>query len=320
MPETMWQSVRVAPRTSRLEERPLPEVGPEDVLVRVKLCGVCASEVHPWLHADAAQEFGHEVVGEVVRVGDEVERLEPPMRVTGLIRRGFAEYAAAPARRVVLVPESLSNEAALGEPLSCVISGIRRTAIDLGDTVAVVGLGFMGLLTLQAARLKGPAELIATDTREEARQRALGYGADKVLEPSKIPASLLLDAWEDIPKGHGVDVAIEAAGNAHALALAGRMAKEHGVLSIVGYHQGQPVPIDMELWNWKALTVLNAHERREAYQMDCMRRGLRLVEAGKLRLAPLVTHTFSLAQVDDAYTAILEKPADFVKGVVRMSD
>ena len=197
-------------------------------------------------------------------IGDGVAGLEPQTRVTGLIHQGFAEYAVAPARRVVPVPESLPDEAALGEPLSCVISGMRRTAIDLGDTVAVVGLGFMGLLTLQTARLKGPAELIAIDTREVARQRALDYGADRILQPSDLPPSLILDAWEDMPKGHGVDVAIEAAGNAHALALAGRMVKEHGVLSIVGYHQGQPVPVDMELWNWKALTVLNAHERREA--------------------------------------------------------
>ena len=319
-PKTMWQSVRVAPRTSRLEKRALPKPGPSEVLIHVRVCGVCASELHPWLSADGPQEFGHEVVGEVVEVGAEVTGLEPPMRVTGLIHKGFAEYALAPAEHVIPVPESLSDRAALGEPLSCVISGMRRTAIDLGDKVAVIGLGYMGLLTLQAARLKGPAELFAIDTREVSRQRALEYGADGVLEPTEIPASLILDAWGDIPKGYGLDVAIEAAGNAHALALAGRMVKEHGILSIVGYHQGEPVPIDMELWNWKALSVLNAHERRHDYQMDCMARGLRLVEAAKIDTASLVTHSYSLEDVDDAYAALLDKPDDFVKSVITISD
>ena len=316
----MWQSVKIAPKTSRLEKRPLPNIGPKDVLIRVKLCGVCASELYPWLSEEGPKEFGHEVVGEVVRVGTEVENLEPQMRVTGLIHKGFADYAAAPANYVTPVPESLSDEAALGEPLSCVISGMRRTAIDMGDRVAVIGLGYMGLLTLQAARLKGPAKLLAIDTREVSRQRALNYGADGVLEPTQIPSTLLLDAWEDIPKGYGLDVAIEAAGNAHALALAGRMVKEHGILSIVGYHQGKPVPIDVELWNWKALSVLNAHERRHNYQMDCMTRGLRLVEAGKLDTSSLVTQSFALEAVDDAYTTLLDKPDDYIKSVIKVSD
>lgn len=320
MSNTMWQSVKIAPRTSRLEKRPLPDIGPKEVLIRVKLCGVCASELHPWLSEEGPKEFGHEVVGEIIEIGAEVENLEPQMRVTGLIHKGFAQYAVAPASHVIPVPQTLSDEAALGEPLSCVMSGMRRTAIDLGDRVAVIGLGYMGILTLQAARLKGPAELLAIDTREVSRQRALSYGADGVLEPAQIPSPLLLDAWEDIPKGYGLDVAIEAAGNAHALALAGRMVKEHGILSIVGYHQGKPVPIDMELWNWKALSVLNAHERRHHYQMDCMARGLRLVEAGKIDTASLVTHTFTLEDVDDAYSALLDKPDDYIKSVINVSD
>ena len=320
MSKTMWQSVLTAPKTSRLEQRPVPAPKGNEVRIKVKLCGVCASELHPWLSATAPQEFGHEVVGEVVEVGTEVVGLEPQMRVTGLIHKGFADYAIAPASHVIPIPESLSDEAALGEPLSCVMSGMRRTTIDLGDKVAVIGLGYMGLLTLQVAHLKGPAELLAIDTREVSRRRALQYGADGVLEPSQIPSSLLLDTWEGIPKGYGIDVAIEAAGNSHALALAGRMVKEHGILSIVGYHQGKPVPIDMELWNWKALNVLNAHERRHDYQMDCMARGLRLVEAGKLNTASLVTHRFSLEDVDDAYSALLDKPDGFIKSIIKVSD
>jgi threonine dehydrogenase-like Zn-dependent dehydrogenase len=242
------------------------------------------------------------------------------MRVTGLIHKGFAEYTIAPETHLVPVPEGLPDEAALGEPLSCVISGMRRTPIELGDCVAVVGVGFMGLLSLQAANLKGPAQLIAVDTRPDALKQTLNYGATRILSPEDISPPLCLDTWDGIAKNYGVDVAIEAAGNPHALTLAGRMVKAHGTLAIVGFHQGGVVPIDMELWNWKALSIINAHERRHAYQMDCMARGLRLVEAGKLHLAPLVTHRFPLDKVDTAFNTLMSKPADFVKAIIRVSD
>ncbi|MEM7734540.1 MAG: zinc-binding dehydrogenase [Deinococcota bacterium] len=320
LPQTTWQSIRVAPKTSRLEQRPLPQLGANDVLIRVRVCGVCASEVYPWVHAPDPKAFGHEVVGEVVAVGSEVVGFEPPMRVTGLVFNGFAEYTVAPATHLTPVPESLSDEAALGEPLSCVISGMRNTGIELGDQIALVGAGFMGLLTLQAANLKGPGEVIAIDNRPEALERALTYGATQLLAPADVAAPLCLDAWEDVPLGYGLNVVIEAAGNPHALALAGRMVQAHGILAIVGFHQGEPVPIDMEMWNWKAIRVVNAHERRHDYQMDCMARGLRLVEVGKLQLASLITHSFSLEEVDAAFNTLLNKPADFIKAIIKVSD
>ncbi len=74
----------------------------------------------------------------------------------------------------------------------------------------------------------------------------------------------------------------------------------------------------MELWNWKALEVLNAHERRAAYQMDCMRRGLELVERGRIDIASLVTHRFPLDAVDRGFQALFEKPAGFIKSVIVM--
>lgn len=319
MPNEMWQSILIAPKTSELQKRPIPEVKEEELLIKVKLCGVCASELKPWQLANAETEFGHEVVGEVVALGKDVKTYEVGMRVTGLIYKGFAEYTVAHQSMLTVVPEGLSDEAALGEPVSCVMSGMRRTDIDLGDRVAIIGLGYMGLLALQAALLKGSSEVIAIDTREESRQRALAYGADKVLAPDEVDAELLLERWQDIPQKRGLEVVIEAAGNEKALELAGKMVKEHGVLSIVGFHQNNSLAVDMEMWNWKALNVLNAHERRSDYQMDSMCRGLKLIEAGKIKLDPWVSHSFSLNEVDQAYSAILDKPDGFVKGAVRVS-
>jgi threonine dehydrogenase-like Zn-dependent dehydrogenase len=314
----MKQSVLKQPRSSEVQERPLPPVGAEDVLVRVAACGVCASELHGWAGDSQAypREYGHEVAGVVVEVGSEVTAFAPGMAVTGLFMKGYAEYARVHQRLVAPVPEGVPVEQALGEPLACVLSGARRTRVELGDTVAVVGLGFMGLLTLQAIRLRGPARLIAIDPRPEARQMARQLGADEVLAPGEVPVQLTLTQWKQLGKGHGVDVAIEASGTQAGLTLAGEMVHEHGCLSLVGWHQGGPRLVDMELWNWKALDVLNAHERRQEYLMDCMRRGLALMAAGKLDMGSLISHRFPIEGVDEAFGALQAKPPGFLKAVV----
>jgi threonine dehydrogenase-like Zn-dependent dehydrogenase len=315
----MKQAILYEPQHSRLEERSMPAVGPRDVLVRVRACGVCASELHGW-RGDAGpypKEFGHEVAGEVVAVGAEVESVRPGMRVTGLFQKGFAEYARTTDAMVTPIPENVGYAEVLGEPISCVISAARRTRVEHGDTVAIVGLGFMGLLMLQAIRLKGPARIIAIDVRPEVLEMARRYGADETMTPDQVPDNYKLTSWSNLGKT-GVDTAIEASGTQAGLTLAGQMVHEHGMLSILGYHQGGPRQVDMELWNWKALDVLNAHERRAAYQMDCMRRGLALLAAGRLDTASLVTHRMGLDRVDEAFNILNTKVPGFIKAVVTM--
>jgi threonine dehydrogenase-like Zn-dependent dehydrogenase len=173
---------------------------------------------------------------------------------------------------------------------------------------------------LQAVRLRGPACIIGLDVREEALALARRLGANKVLTPEQVPDSLKLTSWGQLGGDYGVDVAIEASGTQAGLALAGQMVHEHGVLSILGYHQGGPRQVDVELWNWKALEVLNAHERRADYQMDCMRRGLALLAAGRIEMASLVTHRFGLGQVDEAFQALSTKPSGFVKAVITIDN
>ncbi len=314
----MKQSVLIEPQHSRLEERALPAVGAQDVLVRVRACGVCASELRGWRGDGGAYPrlFGHEVAGEVVEVGQEVDDLQPGMPVTGLFHEGFAEYARAQRELVTPIPPGIDYDIALGEPLSCILSAARRTRVEYADTVAIIGLGFMGLMMLQAVRLRAPGRLIAVDPRPEALEQARRFGADETWAPQQVGDELKLTLWSDLGKGRGVDTAIEASGTQAGLTLAGQMVHEHGMLSILGYHQGGQRQVDMELWNWKALDVLNAHERRADYQMDCMRRGLTLVAGGLLDTASLVTHRLGLGGVDDAFGALYAKPAGFIKAVV----
>jgi threonine dehydrogenase-like Zn-dependent dehydrogenase len=314
----MKQSILVSPQHSVIEERPLPVVGPEDVLVRVKSCGVCASELHGW-KGDAGsypREYGHEVAGEVVEVGSSVQAYRPGMRVTGLFQKAYAEYACAAQNLVAPIPEGISYEEALGEPLSCILSGARRTTVELGDTVALVGVGFMGLLMLQAVRLRGAAHIIAIDPRPVARERALQLGADEAMTPEEVPDALKLTEWNHLGKGRGVPVVMECSGTPAGLTQAAQLVREHGTLALVGWHQGGLRQVDVELWNWKAFDVVNAHERRRDYQMDCMRRGLALLGTGRLQTKVLVTHCFGLHEVDRAFAALAAKPAGFHKAII----
>ena len=315
----MKQSILIEPRHSQVKEMPVPTPGEEDVLVQMKACGVCASELHGW-QGDShpyPRQLGHEVSGEVAAVGSHVQEFKPGMRVTGLFGRGFAEYALTHQSLVTPIPEGIAYEHALGEPLGCIFSGARRTHIELGDTVAVIGLGFMGLLMLQALRLRGAGQLFVIDPRPEARQAALKLGATETLSPDMIPDHLVMTEWGKLGKGYGVNVVIEACGTQAGLTLAGEMVREHGLLSIVGFHQGGLRQVNMEMWNWKAFDVINAHERRNDYLMDSMRRGLNFLAAGKLEMAALVTHRFGLAQIDEAFQSLEGKPAGYLKSVVK---
>lgn len=297
-----------------------PAVGKGDVLVKVQLCGVCASELYPWLgdNQPYPRKLGHEVAGVVEAVGEDVRTFRPGMRVTGLFYQGFAEYVVAPEKYVVEVPAGLTWSDTMGEPLGCVVSAARRTHVEPGDTVAIIGLGFMGLLMLQLLSQKAPSRLIAIDIREEALQNACRFGASETYQPKEVPEKMLLNEWKHRHEDRGVDVVVEASGSQAGLTLAGNMMRQHGVLSILGYHQGGTRSIDMALWNWKALGVINAHERRDWFLLDCIKRGLALTAVDKLRIAPLVSHQYSLDEVDQAFHALHLKPSTFLKAVVTL--
>ncbi|MCC3372079.1 alcohol dehydrogenase catalytic domain-containing protein [Cohnella sp. REN36] len=324
----MKASVITGPQKSELVETDVPSIGDEEVLIRVKVCGVCASELHPWMEGAGWLEapgkrpiFGHEPVGVIERMGARVEGFRIGDRVTGLVQHAFAQYAKANYRVIVKVPEELDDLEALGEPLSCLMSGASRTPVALGDEVAVVGAGFMGLGFLQLMRLKGAGRLIAVDTREESLEHARRFGAEERFAPQDVNAKYKVTAWAHMDQGiPGVQVAVEASGSQGGLQLAGEMAGVHGVLSIVGYHQGNSGMrnVNMELWNWKALTVINAHERRSQVHVKEMEAGLKLIAGGQLNMKDMITHVFSLDEVDLAYDAIRTKPPGFIKSVIKI--
>ncbi len=303
-------------------EVPRPEITNNQVLIKVKYCGVCASELHPWQQGAIEQEqtiLGHEGMGIIEEVGSNVEGFCKGDRVTGLFNQAFAEYAVAEYQDVIKIPDELEGMVAIGEPLSCLWSGANRTPVNLGDTVAVVGLGFMGLGFMQLMKHKGAGKIIAIDIRQESLDHAKRFGADEVYLAHEVPDTYKVTDWDEI--GQGIDVSVDTTGSPQGLALAGELAAVHGVLSIVGYHQSHQGirNVNMQLWNWKALTVINAHERRNQVHVEAMKAMMTLMDNGRFHMKDMITHVHSLDEVDQAYEHIVTKPDDFIKSVIEIS-
>lgn len=185
----MKASFLTGPMQSQVREIPIPEIGDEDILLRVAYVGICASELHPWRTGVGGQNglMGHEPMGYVAQVGRKVTDFKEGDRVTALGHACFAEYARVPARCVVHVPDGVSDKAALGEPLSCLISAAERTPICYGDTCAIIGLGYMGLVMMSLIALKGPRQVVAIDARPSCEAMAFRHGADVFYTPDQVP-------------------------------------------------------------------------------------------------------------------------------------
>jgi len=302
-----------------VEDVPQPEVGEDEVLIRVKACGVCTSELYLWNGKFKGLSFplylGHEPSGVIEAVGERVDGLSVGDRVTFLSEVGgcFAEYAKAKKSNIVRIPESVSFEEALGEPIACAVNGIRRSNISVGDTVAVIGCGFMGLLMVQLANLRGPSEIIAMDINDERLKIAEEFGADKTINPlSSDPIKYVMESTD----GKGADVVIEATGEQTPLDIATKIVRIRGTLVIFGYHVGAPRTIDMERWNWKGLDVINAHERSPEVYMEGMRIGIKLISKGKLKIKPLITNIYPLEQINKVFADIDAKVKGLIKAVI----
>ncbi len=311
-------AVLYGPHDFRIEERPRPELKEDECLIRVRACGVCHSELHQW---DAYQEglsyprlIGHEVAGEVLAVGRSVQNHAVGERVAVWTdSQGYAEEVAVKADRIFPIAPGIPFEYALAEPIACATNAVEKAGVRLGDVAAVVGTGFMGALLLQMLRLKGVSVLIAIDIRDEMLALARRLGADAVLNPSR---DAVLPAVRELTQGKGVDVSFEAGGQQATLDLAAEICRMEGKLVIFGYHPGPRHIADLGMWNWMAFDVVNAHFRDLRTILTGATAGMRLLNAGRLDMSPLVTHRYPLAEIEAAFTAAKEKPKGFVKSVI----
>jgi 2-desacetyl-2-hydroxyethyl bacteriochlorophyllide A dehydrogenase len=311
--------IAVMPEAKRFEivDEPVPSISPDEVLVRIVACGVCASELDMFIglagHADYPWYPGHEVSGTIEQVGSEVKRFRPGDNVAAWVTvRGFADYVAVNAAHC-FPAAGVPPEYALGEPLACAVNAVQLTGVAMGDDVAIIGAGFMGHLVHKLVAMRGPSRVIVADARPDALKRALSMGADQVVDVTK---DSLVDAVEVATDGRGVDVAIEVTGVQSPLDIIGNITRMSGTIAIVGYHQGQPRSIPLGEWNWKAFRIVNAHFRKVDTILAGMRAAMRLMASGRISLDELVTHRYVLEEISTAFQTAIDKPVGFVKATV----
>ena len=303
----------------KIDEVPLPEPGPGQVRIRLEGCGVCASNLTPWegpewMHFPTEPgALGHEGWGIVDAVGQGVGGLRPGDRVGALSGHAYAQYDLASASEVVKIPDALKDAALPLEPFGCAFNIFRRSDIRDGQTLAILGIGFLGAILVRLASNAG-ARVIAISRRQESLDLASRMGAAATI-PMHDHAHII-ERVSDLTGGTFCDRVIEAVGKQWPLDLAAELTREGGRLVIAGYHQDGPRQVNMQLWNWRGFDVANAHERDPAVSVRGMREALEAIENGLIDPAQLITHSFPLDRLDAALDATRERPGNFVKAIV----
>ena len=317
---TMRAARVIAPGEVAVEDVAIPTPGDRQVRVRLQGCGLCGSNLpiwrgRPWFQYPIAPGApGHEGWGVVDAVGRDVEEVAPGDRVAMLSYHAFAEYDLAEADHVLRLPESIDGLPIPGEPLGCAMNVFRRSDILPGQTVAIVGIGFLGALVAQLAANAG-ARVIAISRRQFALNLAERCGAESVIPLDE--HARILEAVKELTGGQLCERVIEATGEQWPLDLAGELTQVRGRLIVAGYHQ-DPRQVNMQLWNWRGLDVINAHERDPKVYMEGIRLAVNAVVDRAINPVSLITHQFVLGELDQAFKALDDRPEGFLKAWISL--
>ncbi|MDB5323229.1 MAG: threonine dehydrogenase [Phycisphaerales bacterium] len=301
----------------------LAEPGPAEVRVRLEGCGVCASNLPPWEGREwfkypmAPGQLGHEGWAGIDAVGAGASKFAVGQRVGFLSNNAYAEYDVARQDQVIALPEELNGQPFPAEPLGCAINIFRRSEIRAGQTVAIVGVGFLGALLIQLAK-SAKARVIAISRRSFSLDVARECGADEMIAIDD--HAQIIERVGRLTDGRLCDVVIEAVGKQGALDLSAELTRERGRLVIAGYHQDGLRQCNVQLWNWRGIDVINAHERDPQIYLRGMREAAEAVAGGHLDPRPLYTHTFSLDRLGEALEMTKQRPDGFLKGLILMKE
>jgi len=322
-----------APGEVQVDEVADPELlAADDAIVRVQASGICGSDLHIYhgrVQIEPGFVIGHEFVGEVAAVGDDVSRVAVGDRVLGTYgtacgecfyceRQEFhkcdearvfghgktlgslqgaqAELLLVPHANLTLrkVPDGLSDDVALfaGDVMGTAYHAVDSRPLAEGETAAILGMGPVGLCAVQAAKAAGASEVVAIDTVEDRLRMAEAFGATPVHLTEQEPRAEV----KKLTEGRGVDLAIDAVGHPDALDLALRLARKAGTVSVTGVY-AERVDVHMGVVWIKALTLTSGH----ANVIKHVDPVLELISSGRLDPAPLVTHHMKLDEAPDAY-------------------
>jgi L-iditol 2-dehydrogenase len=329
-----------------LVDFPTPECGPNDVLVRVRACGICGSDVHGFDGSTGRRipplVMGHEAAGEIAAVGTNVKGYREGDRVTfdstvscgqcyfccrgqinlcdnrqvlgvscGEFRRhgAFAEYVLVPSNILYRLPDSLPYEhAALIEAVSIAVHAVNITPIELGDTAVVVGTGMIGLLLVQAARLAGCSQVIAVDLDDAKLEVAKSLGATHTINPKTTDAAARV---AELTEGHGAAVAIEAVGAAAPIKTAILCVRKGGTVTLVGnISPNVEIPLQVVV------------SRQIRLQGSCASNGeypacIALLASGSIKVDPIISAQATLEETPKMFDRLYAHDPSLMKVVVR---
>lgn len=308
-----------APGAVSVRDMDLPEPEAHQVRIQLKGCGVCASNIPIWEGREwfqypmEAGNPGHEGWGVVDAIGAEVKNFKVGDTVTGLTYNAYADFDIANEENLVLLPETLAGKPFPGEPLGCAMNIFERSDIQEGQTVAVVGCGFLGLLLIQLLKSAG-CKVIALSQRQFSLDKAKECGADYI-----IPLEdhyQIIERVKEITDGNFCDRTIECTGKEWPLNLSIELTKVRGKLIIAGFHQDGMRTLNVQLLNWRGIDMISAHERENSEYIKGIQNAITAIEKGEMDPNPLFTHTFSLDEMAEAFKCLTERPDGFIKALI----
>jgi len=341
MPKTVTMPIIESPRQIILKEATVPDPGRREVTIQVKACAICGSDVHVFKGMHPAAPLpagaGHELAGVIAEVGREVTQFQVgdrvcmnPMLFCGKCyyckraeynhcvqvtfcyrvgQSGFAEYINRDENWVYHLPDSLSfEEGAVIEPTATAVHAAQSSDLHLGSKIAVFGAGPIGLQTLQAAKAHGATWAAMVDVVDYRLDLARELGADVVLNAGQADPVALLRELSD---GLGMDVTYECVGLEQTMRQCLAALKKGGRAMALGVFENPEVKLNLQDMVNRELQI----HAILAYVWD-FQIALDLVAAGRIRLKPLISHTFPLSRIQEAFELLLDKREKAVKVLI----
>jgi len=293
----------------------------DELLVKISSSGLCNWELNFWSgklnFRGYPHPLGHEWAGVVEYAGANVKGFKVGDKVTGLARGfgGFAEYKAVPESVCQKLNDNIDVKYAMGEPQKCVLTVLRAVAPEVGDVGVVLGSGPMGLWSVQALAGKYLEKLIAIDIDDKKLSMAKTFGATHVIN-SKTQNPL--EIITQITNGRLADFVIEGTGVPALLNEAQNYLQKtgRGKLALMSSHSSITPEFDFRIAVDKSLQIIAAHPGFSINEADDFRRAAALINNGTFKNKELVSHEFSLDEIQKAFETFEKKPADFIKGII----
>jgi len=324
----------------RPEEKRLRPLGPDELLMKVKAAGICGTDLHlingEYPGCIPPVVPGHEFAGVIEAAGDESNNWLIGKRVGGdsylgcgacvyclqeerqLCRRGvrelgvhldggWAEYLILPKENIYLLPDGISlEEAGSGCILNCSMAAVEKVGVHAGDFVLIIGDGPSSLVMLQLARLKGATTVVVAGHRDKRLKLAVQLGADEAIDTREHDVSAILDKYAKEP-----DVVIDAVGKSETLNLAFKLVRKKGRIHLFGLPSKPLDGLSMEAFIFKEMTLTSStgHPALWRSVTDYISKGL-------LQVKPLITHRFTLSEIEYALDFIRQNPNDMIKAIL----